>query len=490
MNLPKHFPLNALTPRLQQAAYEIAKETEAPIASVVSALLAAISLVCQGKLKIRKRRNLISTVSMWFIVVLGSGERKSTVKDLVFKAVKEFMAEQDEIHRQKMTTFNEKTDSWKAEAKGILAAIKKKAAKGESTVEDQCRLDQHNSIKPMKPIKFKLLHEKFTPLAIIKNLSECYPTTGIISDEAACVFSGRGLSDMGLINRGLDGSMMSVERASEESLIVREPAITMALYVQQEIIDDFFNKKGSLARAIGLLARCYYVAPPGTAGTRLLANSVITYGEATQVFHQRCKEILESHVSESVHGLPEKSELVFAPDAQSRWECEHDHIELMMQPGGYFENDKDFASKLADKMARLAALLHYFEGYEGPISLDTLERSIDISIWFAEEFVRNFAKPQLPPKEQVNANLLLCWLANFVRTSNQWFIKKNDLRQYGPNPLRNKIDLNAALLLLWQQGILAEAKNPEDKSVYITLNSNYFTPYQIQVLCSQGGTMY
>lgn len=490
MNLPNQFPMQAVTPRLQMAAYEISQETGAPIASVISALLAAISLACQGKIKIRKRRNLISTVSLWFIIVLASGERKSTVVNLVFKAIEEFMVEQDETHRQKLTAFNEKLVAWKAETKGILAAIKKKAAKGESTVEEQSRLDQHNSRKPTKPMKFKLLHEKFTPLAIIKNLSECYPTTGIISDEAACVFSGRGLSDMGLINRGLDGSTMSVERASEESFIAREPSITLALYAQKEIVDDFFSGKGALARAIGLLARCYFVAPPETAGTRFLAYSVTTSGEATLAFHQRCKEILESHVSEDETGLPEKTELSFAPEAQSRWEYEHDRIESMMQPGGYFENDKDFASKLADKMGRLAALLHYFEGYEGPISLDTLERSIAISGWFADEFVRNFAKPQLPPKEQVNANLLLCWLANFVRTSNQWFIKKNDLRQFGPNPLRNKIDLNAALLLLWQQGILAEAKNSEDKSVYITLNAGYFTPYQIQALCSQGGTMY
>lgn len=490
MNLPNQFPFPDLTPRLQMAAYEISQETGAPIASVVSALLAATSLVCQGKIKIKKRHNLISTVSLWFIIELGSGERKSTVVNLVFKAIEEFMVEQDEIHRQKLTAFNEKLASWKAEEKGILAAIKKKTAKGESTVEDQSRLEQHNLSKPMKPLKFKLLHEKFTPSAIVKNLSECYSTTGIISDEAACVFSGRGLSDMGLINRGLDGSTMSIELASKESLIVREPSITMALYAQKEIVEHFFSGKGALARAIGLLARCFYVAPPETAGTRFLAYAVTTSGEATRAFHERCKEILKSHVSEDGLELPEKSELHFAPDAQSRWEYEHDRIETMMQPGGFFANDKDFASKLADKMGRLAALMHYFEGYAGPISLDTLERSIAISGWYAEEFVRNFAKPQLPPKEQVNANLLVCWLANFVRTSNQWFIKKNDLRQFGPNALRNKIDLNAALLLLWQQGILAEAKNPEDKSVYITLNSNYFTPYQIQVLCSQGGTMY
>ena len=108
MNIPNQFPMQALPPRLQMVAYEISKETDAPIASVVSAMLAAISLVCQGKIKVRKRRNLISTVSLWFIIVLGSGERKSTVVNLVFKAIQEFMVEQDEIHREQLTAFNDR----------------------------------------------------------------------------------------------------------------------------------------------------------------------------------------------------------------------------------------------------------------------------------------------------------------------------------------------------------------------------------------------
>jgi hypothetical protein len=83
----------------------------------------------------------------------------------------------------------------------------------------------------------------------------------------------------------------------------------------------------------------------------------------------------------------------------------------------------------------------------------------------------------------------LFWLANFIRTSGQFFLKKNDVRQDGPNPLRNKSRLNAALRFLWQQGIASEAKYPNDKTIYISMNQQYFTPYQIQFLCSQGGTI-
>lgn len=484
---PEKFPVYALDQKLQNVVNEIHRESKAPISSIVSAIVVAISLVCQGRIRVRKRPGLISPTSLWFIVVLGSGERKSSVMKIALRAIEMFIAEQAAVHSRQMEDYANELSAWKAEAKGILTSIRKKSGKNEALDEERRRLDEHNQNKPKKPKRFKLIHEKMSPSALIKNLSECHPTTGVISDEAASVFNSRGLSDMGTLNKGWDGSPISQELASEESRIARDPCISMALYAQQEIVDAYFQGRGALSRAVGFLARCYYVTPPETAGSRLLAYSVPASPEVMDLYDNRCLEILRSHID--IHGqeLPEKIELFFSPDAQSRWEQEHDKIESMMNPGGFFCNDKDFASKHADKIARLAALLHYFAGDDGPIPLETLERSITISCWYAEEFVRNFAKPHQLPQEQLDAQQLMAWLANYIRTSGQFFIKKNDVRQHGPNPLRNKIRLNAALRFLWQQSIASESKYPGDKAIYIAMHQQFFTPYQIQFLCSQGG---
>lgn len=485
LNTSSHSPLEALGPNLQQLVVEIHRDTKAPIPSIISAILAVLSLVCQGRIRIKKRPGLISPVSLWFIVALGSGERKSTVMKILLRAIEGFIAEQTEVYSQQMEKFVNQQCEWKAISKGILTSIRKKSERNESADEERQRLDEHNQNKPRKPKRFKLIHEKMSPQALIKNLSECHPTTGIISDEAATVFSSRGLSDMGILNKGWDGSTISQELTSEDSRMVRDPCMTMALYAQREIIDEFFQGKGALSRAVGFLSRCYFVMPPEAAGSRFLAYSVSSSTEAIDTFGNRCLEILQSHIDALSHELPEKTELYFSPDAQSRWDREHDNIESMMNPGGFFCNDKDFASKHADKIARLAALLHYFAGADGPIPLETLERSITISWWYAAEFVRNFAKPQQIPQEQLDANQLLVWLANYIRTSCQFILKKNDVRQDGPNPLRNKIRLNAALRVLWQQGIVWEQKGQTDKTIYISMSQQYFTPCQINFLCSQ-----
>ncbi|MEF9967897.1 MAG: DUF3987 domain-containing protein, partial [Longicatena sp.] len=50
-----------------------------------------------------------------------------------------------------------------------------------------------------------------------------------------------------------------------------------------------------------------------------------------------------------------------------------DSFKAEMSELGYLSNMKDYASKMAENMARIAALLHYFEGYDGDVSIQAVE---------------------------------------------------------------------------------------------------------------------
>ena len=204
MNMRPNVPLHCLGPTLQNLVWQIHQDSKAPIPSIVTALLAVLSLTCQGRIKVRKRPGLISPVSLWFIVVLGSGERKSSVMKKLLQGILDFQNEHSKSHAQLMEIYQQHMLAWKAESKGILASIRKNATKGEDTEHLRKKLEDHLTCKPKRPKKFKLIHERYTPSALIKNLSECFSTTGIVSDEAARVFDGRGLTDMGTANKGWD----------------------------------------------------------------------------------------------------------------------------------------------------------------------------------------------------------------------------------------------------------------------------------------------
>lgn len=431
MNTIDDFPLPQLGRSLESVVLEIHRDTGASISTIATALLAVISLVSQGRIRITKRRGLTSPTSLWFIGILASGELKTAIINKLFKGVHEFSTEQRQAHEQQQQKFEDDLQTWKAAKKGILSTIQKRAAASKSIEDEQTRLHDLSLQKPQKPKRFKLLHERMSPQALHKNLSECFPTTSLVSDEAERVFKSQAMSDMGTLNKAFDGSDLISDRSTDGEIIAHDPCLTLTLFVQPEVFENFLIGKGELARSVGLLARCYVIKPPETAGFRSIAYSVTASENVLNSFHSRCKEILYSHITADPNEMRQKIELTFAPDAQPRWELEHDRIQAMMRPGGFFQNDKDFAAKLADKMARLAAMLHFFEGKEGPITLDVLERSIVISEWYAREFVKHFAKPPQLPQEQRDANNLLIWFANHLRTNGPFHIKKTNFGKEG-----------------------------------------------------------
>lgn len=485
-NNPQNFPIFALGNDLSKVALEIHKETGAPIPSIASALLSAVSLTCQGRLRVRKLAHLILPASLWFIVVQGSGERKSAVVKRVFEPIHAFEQAQETVHQIMLARYRAELSAWQAEKKGLQAAIKKNAQNGHPSDDEKADLEELEHSKPTPPKGFKLIHENATPEALKLNIFENFPTTSLLSDESATIFSGRALGDLGTLNKLFDGFPLPVDRASTDSFVVRDASLTAMIFVQREVLLSYLHGKGELARDVGFLARFFVTCPFDAAGTRFLAHSSPADPEVMGRFATRIQEILKRHIADDGESMAEPIELQFDPQAQLRWEQEHDAIESMLAPSGYLHGVKDFGAKLADKMARMAALLHFFDGFEGDIGIDTMERAIQLGWWFANEFVRNFTPPPVLPPEVIDANLLLPWISNYIRTHGVFSIRKTELRRDGPNQLRNKTRLNAALIYLWQQNILWEKKDNKVMSIYF--NASYFTPHQIQFLCFAGGS--
>lgn len=129
---------------------------------------------------------------------------------------------------------------------------------------------------------------------------------------------------------------------------------------------------------------------------------------------------------------------------------------------------KDHASKLAENVARVAALLHFFEGYNGDISLDTFNVARNICDMCSQYFLRKF---DIRPQAEVDAEALWNWLHKNQFNpifSYRRYIKKNDVRQGGPNQLRDTELLNKAINFLVKKGFISVVNNNGTK--YIDIN--------------------
>lgn len=112
--------------------------------------------------------------------------------------------------------------------------------------------------------------------------------------------------------------------------------------------------------------------------------------EHLPVFHSRLLEIVNDSIIRK--GKGERMILRLSPQAEQLWISFYNRTESEMSEIGYLSNMKDYASKMAENMARIAALLHYFEGRNEDISIKAVEAAIQISAQYVDEYKRLFSK--------------------------------------------------------------------------------------------------
>lgn len=431
-NNPEGFPVHALGDRLGRAVTQLTQATGSTASPNALAILAVISLSSQGLISVQKRDNLVSPVGLYFCSIQPSGERKSATLNRALASIHKFSAESSRKYAIELASYRAEFAIWSATGRGIERAIQKKSEQGECIADDLNRRLEHQKSEPKKPKRFKLIHENVTPGALLKSLANNIPTTALVSDEPLALINARGLNDPGSLNGLFDGKSMVIDRIEDGETLIQDPVMTSALFMQSGVFWKLMDQKGDALTYSGCVARYFFIAPQPMAGTRFIASSNTSSDEYMHWFDERCIALLNQHTLDESGNLSPRKIMRFTPEAQARWEYEHDTIEANMQQGGYLENFRDFGSKHADKIARLSALLHYFECNQDEIPLETLERAILIANWFAREFVRIFTPPPMQSQEQQDAFTLQSWLLNQYRVTSVPFIRKNELLQFGP----------------------------------------------------------
>lgn len=460
------FPIEAFPALIRDAIQEVESNIQAPIALIASSALGAMSLVCQEYVNVLRPNMTDPTpISLFLLVIAESGERKTSADKLFTRVIFDYEREQENIYQQKKMEYDAAMYLWNASKKAIHASIKK-MSKGESADLLQQELITHASSEPIMPKKKKMIYVDATPEAIVRGLFEHGRSAGILSDEAGNIFKGRAASSLPLLNKIWEGATHKVERRVSESFSIHNPRLTMSLMGQEKIVKKFIQRHGEESRDIGFLARTLICFPSSTQGSRQIENKTPSW-EHLPKFQKRMADILNM---ERIDGSSEA--VKFSPEAAAFWIDTFNSVEADMQPGCYFAKIKDYASKYAENLARLAAVLHFFGGDVGDISLETIRGAEKICAWYADEFKQLFSpKPEIPI-EELDGSELTRWLQHNVWDKGMNWIRKNEILKYGSNALRNKERLGAALEYLeFQRRVDVSI---ERKVNYVNLNPNYF----------------
>ncbi len=464
------FPLDRFPIEFREAVENFHYKTGVSIPAVASVVLGALSIACQSRIRVRKNAASESPVTIWTLVALESGERKTTLLNLVMKVLREYETALSQTAEKARLEFEAQQTLYKAKKRRIKSLMDEVIKNGEAP---DGLLKLHMEIsqgEPTMPAVRRLIHEDVSSGALLENMAKHSASTSIVTDEFGFFVSGRALSRIALLCKAHDGSDITSDRKSEDTLRIKKPLVTMVLLGQNGVIDDFVKKHYQQLDESGFLSRFLIPVCESHVGYRTQAQARPVNPAALDAFDRKISSLLQA----SENGLDEDKPkvLAFDFDAQRRWDAYYDRVEIDMRDGRYYSRFRPLASRLADKVARVAAILHYAYDGSGDIPYCQMESAIAIVDWYAQSYVSIFGFQSMKVEDR-NAILLAQFLVRRVGWSYGIYnINRSYLLQRAPTPLRRAGVLGATIDYLISQGCMQEGVDVFGKPIVVAYYNN------------------
>lgn len=459
-DLPE-FPLQALPPVLREFVAAEAERTQTPADLAAMLALGCCSAALAGKYDVEVEPGYIEPINIFALVALPPGERKSAVFKSVFAPLKEY----EELQAEASIVTRAQAESKLELAEKRLSDLKKEYSRLTTQAEDlewkgpnerggaalmrEIEEQAARVAGAEVPPEPRMLCDDVTPERLAVLMAEQGGRMCVASAEGTIfqVISGRyskdGRSSFEVFLQGHAGDPLRVDRQSRPSIYVRNPRLTMALAIQPSIVQGL--GANDEMRGQGLLARFLYSFPKSRIGERMIVTPPMALA-TEQKYQTRIRQLAELP-------LPEDGRIArlrLSEDARRLHRAFRQRIEPRLRED--LEEIRDWASKLAGAIARIAGILSVFEN--GPTE-DVTAQAMTNAIALGEGYLLAHASRAfgaiVTSKSQADAEDLERWLRRAKLPAFTW----RDAKRLGPNVLRgDKARLEAAIRELYDQGKL------------------------------------
>ena len=460
-----NYPIEALPSIIGDAVHKYSEYGQQPISMIANSALANVSLACQCHCDVARDSSLTSPVSLFFLSVAESGERKSTVDKAFGSAAREWLTEQQHQAREEEKELIPQVKGWEAIEGGLLNQLKNKTA---NKAEIQAELNQHYLNKIVLPKIPELFLSDTNQASLMNEISNnAFYGCSLWDDEGGNIVGGNGTSAdnvtayFSIINKMWDGSAAKQSRTGGNRH-VEGRRLTANIMVQEAVAKQLIHGNKGLSRGCGLLARYLITNPVSTMGFR--PYTAPKDNPALRAFGARTVELLKHAPAVDEYDRLDLPLLRMAPAAHNEWCDFYNDTESTLKPYGEYVSVKDVVSKIADNAARIAANLHVFQfGIGGQISVETMTQASKIAMYHLTEARRAYGITGGETPEHENTNRLLDWMAD----NDFEPVAKRQIMQYGPNATRHKTALDAALEILISHGIVRLTKDGKTQTVEV-----------------------
>jgi len=359
-NVPA-FPAEVLPPWLKNWVVALAEALQCPVDLPAMLALAILSLSCAKKLKVQVRPDWDEPLNLYVAVALKPGESKSPAFTAAIRPVAQYVAEEQRRMEPQIRAAAARYDV----ATKRIDHLKIQAAKA-GDAERHVRLLKEIEEAVLEqaalyvPAQLRMILDDVTAESLEVVLRQQGGRIGILSDEGGPfeLMGGRyseGVPNIDIYLKGHSGSPISTDRISRSGGSVRNPAITIGLAIQPDVITGLQEKKGFRGR--GLLARFLWSVPTSLVGERL-ADSPPVPEQVRAAYEEAIAALLRIPVEKDETGEIRPDMIDLHRKAYALLVEFKGTIEKHLGPSGELESIADWGNKLGGTLVRLAGLLH------------------------------------------------------------------------------------------------------------------------------------
>ena len=365
------------------------KATETPLELPGMLVLAVLATCTQQKFQVMAEQDYYEPLNLWTVAALNSGNRKSAVIKIMAQSLLDWEIEQAEDAKVEIRRLKEDRENKLARIKILRGNYAKAEAANLEEIEKEI-LEITESLPDIRVLP-RVWVQDVTPEKLGVVMAEQGEKISILSSEGGVfdTIGGRysnGIPNLDIYLQAHAGDPVRVDRQGRPPIFMRNPALSMGLSPQPEVLHGLSGKPGFRGR--GLLARFLYTLPISPLGNRNLKTTPVPDGVRSR-FHNTLTALLSISPIEDENGIIKPFTLTLTDDARREWKDFSLVVEKGMKDGGRFENITDWASKLPGAALRIAGNFHcalnaYNQPWALPISKETINNALKLSAILAE----------------------------------------------------------------------------------------------------------
>jgi hypothetical protein len=400
--------------------------------------LAVAAYATQYCANLERPDGAIAPLGITLIGLAESGERKTTVFNRVFDPIYKFQDEIFSSERRRNERYIAEHKLWAVRVKAAARAIDAAARKGiERNLDMEEAYRALHLEEPTPPIEATLIIQNATPQSILKSLTQRYPTSALISDDASSLLNGHAFRDLALLNSLWDGRPEKKDLVNQRIVSKWPTRLTTLLMIQPNEWAHFLKNRGQHAKDIGFLSRALVMRTMITAGTRFIQDQ-FTFRQNGSVFADRIRSLIEETHRRILEGKTELPVISMPPQTYQLWVNFYNEIEHACCHNGMLYFIKDFASKIPEQALRIAAVLQFFDTGRLYIDPQYLNAGISIARFFLTEHIEIFAPQTLSAPIKPDFEILFDYLVGRAQSKEERFWTRGTILKSAPSILRKR----------------------------------------------------